>query len=180
MYFPTMETDRLILRALTPDDVEFVFRHFSDPDVCRYLYDAEPFADRQEAADLIRRYRNLDTDDHCRWALVLKGTGEAIGTCGFHFWDRENNCAEIGYDLRTASWGSGYMAEALRAALGNGFEVTGLNRVQAFISTDNARSLAAVERLGFTREGVIRDKHLFRGRYYDHACYSLLRREWRR
>jgi len=54
--FADLETSRLILRRMTAEDAEFVFRHFSDADVCRFLYDAEPFRSEDDAISLIRWY----------------------------------------------------------------------------------------------------------------------------
>ena len=176
--FPPLETERLTLSAFQPADAEFVLRHFSDPDVCRYLYDAEPYASMEEAEGLILWYANADGQDHCRWVLRRNPGGQPIGTCGFHRLDRENNIAELGYDLSADHWGRGYMSEALHVALAHGFNALGLNRVHAFVAVENAKSCAILERLGFRCEGVFREKHLFRGKYYDHFCYSLLKREW--
>lgn len=176
--FDDLQSARLSLRRLQVDDAPFVLRHFSDVDVCRYLYDAEPFTSLEEALALIGHYDNRADGDHNRWGIVLKDAGTLMGTCGYHFWDRDNRSAEIGYDLGPAYWGHGYMAEALKAALCHGFEIMLLNRVQAFVALENDRSSRLLERLGFAREGTVREKHLFRGRYHDHYCFSLLRREW--
>ena len=70
------------------------------------------------------------------------------------------------------------MSEALGAAIPMGFKEMGLNRIQAMINPDNARSKKLAGRMGFKEEGVMRDKYLFRGKYYDHCCFSLLKREW--
>jgi ribosomal-protein-alanine N-acetyltransferase len=70
------------------------------------------------------------------------------------------------------------MTEALTEALTSGFENMSLNRVEAVIALENVASIRLVEKLGFQREGVLRDRHLFRGTYYDHYLYSLLAREW--
>ena len=70
------------------------------------------------------------------------------------------------------------MAEALKRALKMGFEDMSLNRIQAFVYVDNIRSVNVLTRLGFSKEGIIRDKHFFRGKYYDHFCFSLLKSEW--
>jgi ribosomal-protein-alanine N-acetyltransferase len=176
--FSALETTRLVLREFREDDADFVLRHFSDPDVARYLYDAEPFSTLVEALELIRWYAPVPNPNRNRWVIVPKDAGVPVGTLGFHRCDRTNRIAEIDYDLAPAVWGQGYMTEALAAAIAHGFSVMELNRIEAFISPDNARSLALTDRAGFQREGVMRDKNFFRGQYYDHWCVSLLRREW--
>lgn len=178
MNWDNIETRRLILKGLDDSDAEFLFGEFSDGYVCRYLYDAEPFTAIDEARQLIAQFASCKSTTINRWVITDKGTGRRLGTCGFHCWDKENNCIEIGYDLREEHCRKGIMTEALTAAIGKAFSEKGMNRIQAFVSVDNAASCALLGKLGFTNEGVIREKHLFRGRYYDHFCYSLLKREW--
>ncbi len=176
---PLIETERLVLRGFDPSDSDFVFKHFSDPDVCRYLYDCEPFEAIEEAEQLIRGYTNPAQNSRCRWAIVWKETGQIAGTCGFHKWDHDNKTVELGYDLAKAFWGKGIVVEAVSAVLDYAFANWDINRIQAFIAIHNSQSARVAEKLGFTREGVIRDQLLFQGQYYDHYCYSLLKREYK-
>ena len=172
-----IETRRLILRELTDEDAGFVYAHFSDEDVCRFLFDEEPLTNVEEALDLINWYKNAGLKDRFRWGLELKESSHLIGTCGFHCLDRKNNAVELGYDLSRNHWRQGFMFEALEAVLDVAFNHMRLNRVQAYVYTLNDGSYKLLEKLKFTREGVARDKNLFRGKYYDHYCYSLLARD---
>jgi [ribosomal protein S5]-alanine N-acetyltransferase len=70
------------------------------------------------------------------------------------------------------------MKEDLKAAINNGFSRMELNRIHAYVAIENTDSGKLPESFGFVNEGIYRDKHLFRGRYYDHYCFSLLKREW--
>ena len=110
-----------------------------------------------------------------RWVLVRKVDARAIGTCGFHRWDARHHSCEVGYDLEPASWGQGYMAEALSTALGFGFREMDLNRVAAIVSPENAASLRLLEKLGFVREGLMRESLCRAGVYHDHWLLSLLK-----
>ena len=178
--FPQLETERLILRRLTMDDVEFVFQHFSDPMIYRYLMDEEPMTDRTQAKGLVEFYLDPVGKSHNRWGIVLKATNALIGTCGFHKWDRQHYRAEIGYDLGHAHWGKGIMSEAIRVALAHGFENMQLNRVDAIVYSENTPSVRLLERLGFQEEGTLRDYYHWAGQFHDHSLFSLLRREWQR
>lgn len=178
LLFPNIETERLFLRELRDEDIDFIFKHFSDENVCMYLYDAEPLKEVNEAREIVEWYKNSERKNHSRWGIEHKENKKIIGTCGYHCWDRINNIAEIGYDLGKEFWGQGYMTEALTSIIQNGFNNMALNRIQAFVYTDNKRSNMLLEKLGFVNEGVIREKHLFRGKYYDHYCYSLLKNDW--
>ncbi len=177
--FKDLTTERLNLRKFCYGDLNFVYRHFSDGEVCRYLFDNEPVKTLEEAEEIVLWANDISgSPDHHRWILEVKGYGLPMGTCGFHRWDKRNKIAEIGYDLASGYRKKGYMTEALKAMLGYGFEKMVLNRIEAFVYVGNEDSLSLLEKLGFAKEGIIRDKHLFRGEFYDHYCLSLLKRDF--
>ncbi|MCE5171128.1 GNAT family N-acetyltransferase [Paenibacillus profundus] len=176
--FADLETDRCALRQVNAEDAAFILRHFGSEEVCQFLLDEERYTHIDHAHELIECYADPDSKGHNRWMILNKDTGERMGTCGFHGWDRRNLAAEIGYDLSPEYWGRGYMSEVLATMLAFGFERMGLNRIQAIVYPDNERSALLLQKFYFVREGVIRDKHLYLGQFYDHDCYSLLRREW--
>lgn len=118
---------------------------------------------------------DFDSGDHMRWGIALPEAPDVlIGTCGFHAYDQTNHTAEIGYDLAEEYQRKGYMSEALEGIIEYGFSVLQLHRISAVVSIDNVPSEKLLEKLGFKREGILRDKHFFRGKYYDHTLYSLL------
>ncbi|WP_078553532.1 GNAT family N-acetyltransferase [Bacillus alkalicellulosilyticus] len=177
--FPNIETNRLLLRNVNNEDVDFIFKLFSNERVCEYLYDEEPFKSRNDAIEFVDSYKNPDEKGYNRWVLIKKGANqEPIGTCGLHYWDKTNNIAEIGYDLWHEYWRQGYMKEALVSAIEIGFTHLKLNRINAFVALHNDNSSKLLERVGFQNEGIYRDKHLYRGKYYDHYSFSLLKRDW--
>ncbi|MCA1054184.1 GNAT family N-acetyltransferase [Rossellomorea aquimaris] len=178
-FFPDLETNRLRLRNVTDADIEFIFKLFSDEKVCEFLYDEELYTVKEDAIEFVQWNKNPEEKGSNRWILEAKDSHEKMGTCGFDAWDRTNHIAEIGYDLWHEYWGRGYMKEALVAAIESGFHNMDLNRINAYVALGNTRSTNLLERLGFKREGIYRDKHLFRGEYFDHYSYSLLKREWK-
>lgn len=178
-FFPDLQTPRLALRALTLADTAFVYQHFSDPQVTQYLMDEPPVASEEEAQAIIRFFLEPEGKTHNRWGIVRRADGRLIGTCGFHHWEKAYFRAEIGYDLAPDCWGQGYMGEALRAAIDHGFTRLGLHRMDAYIYTGNPRSFRLVEKLGFQREGLLRDYFSLDGKFYDHYLYGLLHSDWR-
>ena len=78
----------------------------------RYLYDAEPFSSIEEAKKWITLFVEQEPRNQHRWIIVLKETGESIGTCGFHRWNKEKKEVEIGYVLNPTYWKHGYTTEA--------------------------------------------------------------------
>jgi ribosomal-protein-serine acetyltransferase len=111
--------------------------------------------------------------------LVIEHDGALAGTAGFNTIDGRNRSCEIGYWLRADLQGRGIVTGACRALVRHAFESLGLNCVRLAAATDNARSRAIPERLGFHLDGVVREQEWVDGRYVDHAVYTLLRREWR-
>jgi len=177
-YFPKIETKRLILRQLTPDDLDFVFQHFSNPSITEFLLDEPPVSDISQAQEIIEFYLEPEKKSRNRWGIVLKSNDQIIGTCGFHKWNKRDLRAEIGYDLNPDFWGKGIMTEALRAAIQNGWDGMGLNRIEAIVYPENQRSMHLLHKLGFQTEGLFRDYHHLNGRFYDHYILSLLKMDW--
>ena len=87
MFFKELETDRLYLKNLTWDDTAFIFAQFSNDQVNRYLFDAEPLTDLQGAEEIIQMFVEPEPRPHHRWVLIRKADGAKLGTCGFHCWD---------------------------------------------------------------------------------------------
>jgi [ribosomal protein S5]-alanine N-acetyltransferase len=176
--FPTLQTDRLVLRLLANKDLDFIFHHFSDPDVTRYLMDDPPVANMLEAQAIIDFFLEPESKNRVRWVLVRKEDQRVIGTCGFHRWEKPYFRAEMGYDLDPRYWRQGYMTEALRAIIKHGFEHMGLNRIDAFVYVGNPRSARILEKFGFIQEGLLRDYFCLDGVFYDHFLFGLVKRDW--
>lgn len=167
MFFKELETDRLFLKNISMYDRDFILAQFSDNEVNRYLFDAEPLTDVYGADEIINFYIQPEPRAQHRWILVRKNDGTKIGTCGFHCWDKSNGCCDIGYDLYPDFWGRGYMIEALRTIClfaQNDMKVRSIN---ACIYINNDKSIKLAEKLGFAFTGQIKDE-IFRGERYMH------------
>jgi len=175
--FPSMETERLVLQPMEAGHLDFVFKHFSDSEINRYILDDESVQNMEQAQEIIDFYVP-PRKSYNRWVITLKADQTPIGTCGFHKWDQRNHHAEIGYDLGTKHWHKGYMIEALQAALPHGFEKMELNRIEAIVYPENIASLRLLKRLGFQQEGLLRQSFRQGDKYYDHLLLSLLKEEW--
>jgi len=175
--FQKIETERLVLRQLTMDDKEFIFKHFSDPEVCKY-FDQEPFSKIEEAEELICWYENPNKDLWRRWGIVKKDVNILIGTCGYHKWNKKDMRVEIGYDLYKEYWGNGYMSEALKVLIEYCFINLEVNRIDALTHLENIRSINALNKFGFKQEGILREYVYCGGRFDDQLSLSLLNREW--
>ena len=105
--------------------------------------------------------------------------GKLVGVIGYHRISRPNRYTEIGYWLDAKSQGQGVMTRACRAMVSYAFAELGLNRVEIRCATGNTRSCAVPERLGFRREGVLRQVEWLDGAPVDHVLYAVLAEEWR-
>lgn len=173
-----METERLVLRPLTPEDSEGLFRIFADPEVTRYL-EITPLRFASEGQALYEYFHGqLERKSGVRWGIEHKRDGALIGTCGFHSVELWVHKAELSYDVGRPYWGQGIVPEAARALLRHAFEAMGMNRIQASVLPEAAGSARVLEKLGFHREGVLRETGYWKGRFWDKVTYSLLKREW--
>ncbi|HSP47932.1 MAG TPA: GNAT family N-acetyltransferase [Clostridiaceae bacterium] len=171
MFFTELETERLLLRNIGKDDREFIYRHFSDETVTRYLYDEEPLTSIEEADQIIDFYLRPEPRTMHRWIMVRKSDGMKMGTLGFHIWDREAGRVEVGYDLREEFWGNGYMREAMEEIIRFAWGEMRVKEIVANISLDNEKSISLIENLSFAISGT--KMELFRGKGYPHHVYSL-------
>ncbi|GAB6421521.1 hypothetical protein bcgnr5372_23530 [Bacillus luti] len=122
MGFPKLETERLLLRELTLLDAEAMFRYFSKESVIRY-FGMDSFENIEQAKTTIQTFKNrYEEGSVFRWGIEKKGSGQLIGTCGFHLINNHHKRAEIGYELDDIYWGQGYATEALQAILTYGFQ----------------------------------------------------------
>jgi ribosomal-protein-serine acetyltransferase len=104
--------------------------------------------------------------------------GELAGVIGFHYLDWTNRRTEIGYWLAEHLQGRGIMTTACRGMVDIALREYGLNRVEIRVATENRKSRAIPERLGFVREGVLRQALWLYDHYVDVVVYSMLKRDW--
>jgi ribosomal-protein-alanine N-acetyltransferase len=176
---PTLHTARLELRPFADADADDLFALHSSAHVLRY-WDAPPWGERARAERFIAACRQLAAEGAgARLAIGRASDGAFLGWCGLTRWNPDFRSAALGYCLRDAAWGHGYATEAARALLQWAFATLDLNRVQAEADTRNAASARVLEKLGFLREGTLREDCVVNGEVSDSWVYGLLRREWR-
>jgi len=173
-----LQTSRLLLRPLRPSDAAAVFALRSDPKVARYA-GYIPWTSIESARTMIERDMNwLATGENIRLGIVGPHGDEVIGTCTLFHLDEQCRRADIGYDLCPAFWGHGFINEALTALIQYGFSSMQLNRLEADVDPSNMASIKVLERLGFQREGFMRERWIVNGVKSDTAFYGLLLSDW--
>jgi ribosomal-protein-alanine N-acetyltransferase len=176
---PLLQGERLRLRGYRPEDFEDFYALHADPRVMRY-WSFPAWTERNQAQARFRSaLEGRDAAVRLCWAISARDDDRLIGGVTLFAIDRAHARAEIGYALAAAHWGHGYAAEALRLALAHAFGPLGLHRVEADIDPRNAASCRLVERLGFRREGLLRQRWHVAGEVCDSAVYGVLAGELR-
>lgn len=172
MRFTNLETERLFLKIIEMEDADFILKQFSNDDINRYLFDAEPLTTIEEAKDLIRFYIAEEPRNRNRWILIEKETGERMGTCGFHRWNRKHGTCEMGYDLFPLHRKNGYMHEALKEILHFAANKMHIQRIETHIAEGNTDSIKTSVKLGFIDTKQVYTE-VFREKDYLHKIYAL-------
>ena len=175
---PTLETKRLILRAVRQEDAKDLHETYGDPEVAKYVpWSPDPDRDKTQywVNWRLERYKQgLPTP----WAMVRKEDKKVIGLCGFYKVDEDNACAEILSTLARKYWGHGFIPEAGRAIAAYAFASMDLNRIQALIHPDNDLAIKLLEKAGFHKVGLIPECLYYKGAYWDRVVFTLLKKDF--
>lgn len=166
-----LETKRLILRRLLPDDLDNLYALYSDQEIRRYF--PEGTLTYEETKDELEWFLN-GHPDHPQlglWATIHKDTNHFIGRCGLLPWTIEQRAeVEVAYLLDKAYWGQGLATEAAQAIVDYGFEQLHLTRLICLIDPQNQASIKVAGRIGMTLEKELEDEN---GPY---LVYSILKK----
>jgi ribosomal-protein-serine acetyltransferase len=178
--FRTIVDDGLEIRQVEWSDADAVFAG-----VVRnreYLRQWLPWVDRTHSTDEVRQFISRAS------AQVEAGLGPnagiwfhgvLVGAVGCHPIDRANRSCSLGYWLEAGHQGKGIVTRCCRKLMEYLFQEVALHRVEIRCGSGNARSRAIPRRLGFTREGLLREAQWVNDRWVDLEVWSMLEREWR-
>lgn len=173
---PTLIGDGLKLRWLTEADLPALSSIFT-VEVARYMA-CEPLTEPGSAETYLQSIVDgFVTGELYQWGIERQG--RIIGTCTLAGIDRGNRCAEIGFALAQELWGRGLIQCAVPAVIDFAFERLDLHRIGADVDPRNIASIRTLEKLGFQREGLLRECCIHLGEIQDAMLFGLLRREWR-
>ncbi|UJW31821.1 GNAT family N-acetyltransferase [Saccharothrix sp. AJ9571] len=178
--FP-IRTERLVLRAFTPADLDELNDFQSRPEVARFLY-WEPRTREESALALETRIRNATLDREGEFlavAVELAGTGQLIGDLNLQWLSRDHRQGEFGFVFHPAHHGRGYARESATELLRLGFEELGLHRICGRCDARNTASWGLMERLGMRREAHLREAEVFKGEWGEEFVYAMLEDEWK-
>ena len=155
MTMSEIETARLRLRKVTPNDLTRLFAIRSDPEVMKFIGSGRPNSLEEVRTTLNRYLAHWEQHGFGRWSVDYKETDELIGWCGLCYLE-DTGEVEIGYGIAKAYWGKGLASEAATASINYGFEELGLDRIVAVAWPDNASSRRIMDKLGMKYVKVTR------------------------
>ena len=172
--FPVIETERLVLRRITNDDVNEVFELRSNPETMKYI--PRPLVKTTE--DALEHIATIEdkivTNVGINWGISLKDHPKLLGIIGFYRMQPENYRAEIGYILLPEFHGRGIIPEAVNRLNRFGFENLKLHSIEAVIDPENFASEKVLQKCGYTKEAHLKEVEFYDGKFLDKVIYSLL------
>ncbi len=172
--FPIIETERLLLRRITNDDVNEVFELRSNPETMKYI--PRPLAKTTE--DALEHIAIIDekitANIGINWAITLKDDSKLLGIIGYYRTQLENYRSEIGYMLLPEFHGKGIVPEAVNRLIRYGFDDLKLHSIEAVIDPENIASEKVLQKCGFVKEAHFKESDFYEGRFLDKVIYSLL------
>jgi RimJ/RimL family protein N-acetyltransferase len=178
-----LETERLVLRRFTEDDVDDLVELDSDPDVMRFINGGRPTPRDEIVNEVLPAFLGYYERfaGYGFWAAVEKSTGRFVGWFHFRPEDADHpDEVELGYRLRRSAWGKGYATEGSRALIDKGFSELGAQRVVASSMVVNVASWRVMEKAGlkFVRRFHQPWPDHIEGEEQGDVEYALVRSEW--
>jgi ribosomal-protein-alanine N-acetyltransferase len=172
--FPVIETERLLLRRITNDDVNEVFELRSNPETMKYI--PRPLVKNNEEAleHIAMIEEKIVTNVGINWGITLKGDNKLLGIIGYYRMQPENYRAEIGYMLSPHFHGKGIIPEAVNRLIKYGFDNLKLHSIEAVIDPENFASEKVLQKCGFIKEAHLKEAEFYEGIFLDKVIYSLL------
>ncbi|MES2594778.1 MAG: GNAT family N-acetyltransferase [Verrucomicrobiota bacterium] len=178
LVFPSLiESSRLCLRQVSESDLPDMLALNGDAEVVKYL-GYSPWQGMEQAEAWWKRVSaQVTAGTALELVIVLKETGHVIGRCGLFEYEKADAHASLGYILARPRWRQGYMREALAALIAHSFQEMGLRRIEARAEAENVASTGLLKSLGFTPEGVLRERWITDGKPMDAHVFGLLQSE---
>lgn len=171
--FPELETERLILTQVKMEDADIIFKGNSTESLLKYI-PRELFTTMEEAEKKVEYYLNgFEEKSVLMFKFCLKETGKPVGYGGLFNITQPANKGELGYIIFEEHWGKGYATEGSEKLVEFGMNELQLNKIFALIDPQNIGSQKVVEKLGFEKEGLLKQNDFAKGKYFDIIYYAL-------
>lgn len=176
---PTLVGGRIRLRQVVESDAPALLEVFGDPAVARYL-GIPRLTGIEDSRNMVREIvEGAHSGELLQWALTADGDDRLVGACMLARISWPSERAEVGFAIGAAHWRRRLASAAVPLVIDHAFGALGFHRLEADVDPRNEASLRLLERLGFRREGHLRERHLAAGERQDSVMLGLLDREWR-
>lgn len=170
----TLYTDRFLLRQFAVEDLPFVFKGLSNPDVIRYY--GVNYSTLDETNDQLVWFNELqENETGIWWAICDKVTLNLFGAIGFNDLKKTEQEAEIGFWLLPEYWGKGIIGEAAPVVCNYAFKTLDISKIVAFVETENENSKKVLGKLGFSYQETMKDCEIKNERFISLAIYTKLK-----
>lgn len=169
-----IQTARLLLRPYLLADRDDIFEYASQTAVTDWVRFATHVTKADTEKFLQQRLAEQQSGERIGWAIELIAERKVIGGCGFLNIAELDKRAEFGYVINPRYWSKGFATEAALAAVPYGFAKLGLHRIEAFTFPANTGSVRVLEKCGFRREGLLREREFQKGAFRDLLLYARL------
>lgn len=172
--FQNLESERLLLRQITNDDIDEVFELRSNPEIMKFV--PRPLVSKkEEALEHIKLIQSkIEENEGINWAITIKGNPKLIGVIGHYRISWENLRSEIGYMILPEYHGKGITSEAVKLLIDYGFNTMKMHSLEAIIDPRNHASAKVLEKNNFVLEAQFKEDTLWQGEWLDTNVYSLL------
>lgn len=171
--FPILESERTILRQFVASDLQNVFQGLSHPEVIKYY--GVSFKSLEETKEQMTWFSNLEKNENgIWWAVCSKTSRKFLGAAGLNDVSKEDKKAEIGFWLLPEYWGNGFITEIVPLLFNYAFNCIGLNRIEAFVETENTNCKKVLEKLNFNLESSLKDCEIKNDKLISLDIYSKL------
>lgn len=173
--FPTLKTERLVLRQVNADDAKEILSLRSNDEVMKYI--PRPYLKTiDDALELIAMFDDkIETGIGINWGICfLDEPDKLIGIIGHYRLKPEHYRAEVGYMIFPEYHGKGIVSEALQVVVEYGFKEMKLHSIEAILDPENKASEKVLLKNGFVKEGHLRENEYYEGRFLDSMIYSRL------
>jgi len=182
MNFPILQDESVILKQLTREYGVDVLKHFSNEEVNKFV-DFDKMSTIEETNEIIDWGLSLFKNNNgILWGIFRKSDNVFMGQLNYvlrvdNNFEGKKHRAEIGFDLSPSFWGNGYMSASIKLANNYVFNEMGMNRIEAIVHPLNTRAHTTLRKIGFSKEGILREYVLYHNNYWDMVLFSLLKKE---
>jgi ribosomal-protein-alanine N-acetyltransferase len=175
--FPELETERLLLRRVTNEDTNEIIALRSNPETMKYIPRPLTKTNEQALEHVAQIDSTIVTNEGITWGVTLKDNPRIIGMIGYYRIKPAHYRAEIGYILLPEHHGKGIIPEAVKTVIDYGFNEMKLHSIEAVIDPDNFASERVLQKIGFVKEGHLKEVEFYEGRFLDSVIYSLINKK---